>query len=207
MTEYAAEALSAEQVLRMRATFEPLTQAVRDLIDAVIRSEADDNQAAAARAEIESATARLRSRQLDGHFGARRVVGGEPVAWGNAATGLRNPLAPPVVVKRERPGTVSADLCLGAAYEGPPGHVHGGYCALILDHLLGEVASGPDNPRFTGTLRLRYMRATPLGIVHAEARIERIDGVKTYAVGQLSDADGATIEVEGIFIQPKWARG
>jgi len=207
MTDYAGEALSAEQATQMRATFEPLTHAVRDLIDAVIRSEADDNLVAAALTEIESATARLRSRQRDGHFGARRVVGGEPVAWGNAATGLRNPLAPPVVVKRERSGIASADVFLGAAYEGPPGHVHGGYCALILDHLLGEVASGPDNPRFTGTLSLRYLRATPLGVVHAEARIERIDGIKTYAVGQLSDGDGTTIQAEGVFIQPRWARG
>jgi hypothetical protein len=36
--------------------------------------------------------------------------------------------------------------------------------------------------------------------------IERIDGVKTYARGYLSDADGRTVEADGVFIQPAWAR-
>lgn len=206
MPKYTAESLSPEQAAHMRATFEPLTHSVRELIDAVIRSEADSNVVAAARAEIDSATARLRTMQLDGPFGARGVIGGEPVAWGNAATGIRNPLAPPLVVKRDSSGRVTADLHLGAAYEGAPGLLHGGFCAVILDHLLGEVASGPDNPRFTGTLRLRYIRATPLGRVHAEATVERIVGVKTYVVGQLGCDDGVTVEAEGVFIQPRWAR-
>jgi len=46
--------LSAEDVERLRRTYEPLTQAVRELIDATIRTEVDAGVADAARAEIEA---------------------------------------------------------------------------------------------------------------------------------------------------------
>ncbi len=101
---------------------------------------------------------------------------------------------------------VSADFTLGAAYEGPPGHVHGGVAALILDHALGDAASSPDTPRLTGTITMRYRRMTPLGHLHVEAAIVRTEGVKTFAAGQLADAHGVTVEAEGTFIQPRWAR-
>jgi acyl-coenzyme A thioesterase PaaI-like protein len=78
---------------------------------------------------------------------------------------------------------------------------------LVLDHLLGEAASDGVNPRLTGTISLRYLRATRLGQLHAEATTTRVDGVKTYAVGQLADDEGVTVEAEGVFILPRWARG
>ncbi len=105
------------------------------------------------------------------------------------------------------PGTARADFYLGAAYEGPPGHVHGGVSAMVLDHVLGEAPSDGINPRFTGTISMRYVRATRLGNLHVEARIVRTEGVKTFAVGHLADEEGVTVEAEGVFIQPKWARG
>jgi acyl-coenzyme A thioesterase PaaI-like protein len=136
----------------------------------------------------------------------RYLATGERMAWGNAVIGIRNPLAPPVHIHRDDSGASVCDFHLGAAYEGPPGHVHGGVAALILDHLLGEAASDGINPRLTGTINFRYVRATRLGDLHAEARITRTEGVKTYAVGHLADAEGVTVEAEGVFIQPRWAR-
>ena len=126
--------------------------------------------------------------------------------WGNAVIGLRNPIAPPLDVKRNSDGSVSTDFHLGAAYEGPPGHVHGGVAALVLDHVLGDAASSPEKPRLTGTIALRYLRTTRLGRLHAEARITRIEGIKTFAVGHLADEEGGTVEAEGVSIQPRWAR-
>lgn len=34
---------------------------------------------------------------------------------------------------------------------------------MVLDHVLGEAASDGKNPRLTGTISLRYGRATRLG--------------------------------------------
>ena len=58
----------------------------------------------------------------------------------------------------------------------------------------------------TGTLTVRYRRPTPLGDLHGEAHIDRVEGVKTFVVGHLADAGGVTVEAEGVFILPRWAR-
>ena len=78
-------------------------------------------------------------------------------------------------------GDVWADFHLGAAYEGPPGLVHGGVSALVLDQVLGEAAGAGGKPGMTGTLTLRYRQGTPLGDLRAEGWIDRVDGIKTYA--------------------------
>jgi acyl-coenzyme A thioesterase PaaI-like protein len=204
--EFTVENLTTEEVERLRQVYEPLTKSVRELIDATIRSEVDAEAVAAAKAEIDSATARLRSAQRDGAFGVRFTNNGDRMPWGNAVIGLRNPIAPPLVVNQDPSGKVWTTFHLGAAYEGPPGHVHGGIGALVLDHLLGEAAADGENPRLTGTISFRYVRATRLGNLYAEAAIVRTEGVKTYAVGHLADDEGVTIEAEGVFILPRWAR-
>ncbi|BBY47451.1 thioesterase [Mycolicibacterium arabiense] len=205
MVEFTVQNLNGEEVERLRGVFGPFTDSVRELIDATIRTEVDADVVATAKAEIDAITARLRSAQLDGPFGVRLSEGGQ-MPWGNPVIGLRNPIAPPLVMRRSADGGIHADFHLGAAYEGPPGHVHGGVSALILDHVLGEAASSAQNPRLTGTISMRYLRTTPLGDLHTEARIVRTEGVKTFAVGHIADADGVTVEAEGVFITPKWAR-
>ena len=121
--------------------------------------------------------------------------------------GLRNPIAPPLVIQHGEPGYCWTDFHLGAAYEGPPNLVHGGVSALVLDHLLGEAASeGLTKPLYTGTITVKYLRGTPLGPLRAEASVFRREGIKTYARGHISDASGVTVEAEGVFILPAWAR-
>jgi Thioesterase superfamily len=198
--------LTSDEVDGMRAVYRPLAESVRELVDATIRTEVDADEVAAVKAQIDAATARLRARQIDGPFGVRYTTGGDRMAWGNPVIGIRNPIAPPLVIERDSSGAAFTDFVLGAPYEGPPGHVHGGVSALVLDHLLGEAASDGETPRFTGTITMRYLRTTRLGRLHAEARIDRTEGVKTYVVGHLADEEGITVEAEGVFIKPKWAR-
>ena len=206
MSDYVFEEVPADEIARQRDLYGPLAQSVRELADAVIRTEADDDEIRIARAEIEAVTKRLRERQLAGSYGVRFNAAGQGRAWGNAVVGLRNPVAPPLVVEHDDSGRAWADFRLGAAYEGPPGLVHGGVSALILDQLLGEAASAGGKPGMTGTLTMRYRRATALGALHAEARIDRVEGYKTYTVGTISDAEGITVKAEGVFILPRWAR-
>lgn len=185
-----------------RTLYTPLTDAVRRLVDVTIRSEVDAESICAAKALVEEATDLLAAQTMPGSFGVRAMVDGGTAAWGNAAIGLRNAIAPPLVIHHDA-ARAYTDVELGAAYEGPPGHVHGGVCALILDHVLGATAHQPGKPAFTGTLTIRYLRPTRLGRLHAEAWVERDEVSKTLAVGRISDADGVTIEAEGIFIRPK----
>lgn len=206
MLEFTVEDWSAEDVERLRGIYGPLADSVRALVDATIRTEADAATVAEVTRDIDAAVSRLRERQIDGAFGVRVATDGQGISWGNAVIGVRNALAPPVHTHRDESGRVSADFHLGAAYEGPPGHVHGGVSALILDHLLGEAASPDQKPRFTGSITVRYLRATPLGALHVEALRTRTDGVKTYCTGTIADAGGITVEAEGVFITPRWLR-
>ncbi|GFG48761.1 thioesterase [Mycolicibacterium agri] len=199
--------VTSDELDRMRAVYEPLAESVRALVDATIRTEVDADEVAAVKAEIDAATARLRAKQIDGAFGVRYTSDGESMAWGNPVVGVGNPIAPPVVIRRDDAGRVYTDFEMGAPYEGPPGHVHGGISALVLDHVLGEAATDGTMPRFTGTITMRYLRPTRLGRLHAEAQTDRVEGVKTFVVGHLADDEGITVEAEGVFITPKWARG
>jgi thioesterase superfamily protein len=202
------EVMSADEHDRLAGVYGPLTDSVRELIEATIRTEADKDAIQAAQIAIQAATDALRSRQRDETKVVRYAVGGRPVVWSNAVIGLRNPIAPPLTIHHDDDGTRCwSEFTLNTAYEGPPGLVHGGVCALVLDHVLGEAASeGLTKPLFTGTLTVRFVRGTPLGRLRADAAVERTEGVKSFVSGHLSDADGITVEAEGIFIKPAWAR-
>lgn len=183
--------------------YESLAGSVRRLIDVTIRTEVDAAAVAAAKAQIDCAISRLTEALMPGSFGVRVISDGQPVTSGNVAIGVRNPVAPPLVIHRDADGAVWTETALGAAYEGPPGHVHGGVCALILDHVLGATAHQPGRPAYTGTLTLRYVRGTPLGPLRAEARVDRVEGAKTFAKGHIADSRGITVTAEGVFIFPK----
>lgn len=197
--------ITPEDSQRIEAAFDPLTRSLRELIDVTIRSCADDTDVRRAHALIEEARALLGSRLDPEPFGVQTTTDGRLLTWSNAVIGMRNAIAPPLNIQLdELHHRASVDVVLGAAYEGPPGLVHGGVCALILDHLLGATAHRPAAPAFTGTLTLRYLAPTPLGRLRAESWVEREDGAKTFAAGHLLDVQGrVTVAAEGIFIRPK----
>lgn len=195
-----------DEVDRIEAVYGPLTAAVRELVDATIRSTVSPEEAALALAEVEAVVARLRKEQIPGAAGVRFNSEGRAWNWGNAAVGLRNAIAPPLDITHVRSGLAYADVDLGAAYEGPPGLVHGGVTAMLLDHLMGETAAANfTRITFTGTLTMVYRRGTPLGALRLDARIDREEGRKVWVVASIGDAEGPTVEAEGIFIIPKWA--
>jgi acyl-coenzyme A thioesterase PaaI-like protein len=199
--------VSGEEYTRLCALYEPLTQAIRDLVDAGVGTGVDHETITAATAAIRDVTRTLNSRRHERTHTLRHADTGRPLAWANPAVGLRNAIAPPMPIDRTDDGRWVSEFTLGAAYEGPPNLVHGGICALVLDHLLGEAASdGLTKPLFTGSISLRYRRGTPLGPLRAEAWIDRTEGVKTFTRGEIRDADGVTVEADGIFIMPAWAR-
>jgi acyl-coenzyme A thioesterase PaaI-like protein len=205
--EYTVAELSEAEIEQERVVHGGLAQSVRELADASLRTTVDPQVVTEVQAEIDRLTATLREQQLPGHFGVSLSKTGTIRNHGNAVVGLRNPIAPPLVVERSPEGRAWASFHLGAVYEGPPGLVHGGVAALVLDQILGEAASAGGSPGMTGTLKLRYEQATPLGDCSAEAWIDRVEGVKTYVLAELRRADGeTTVTAEGLFILPRWAR-
>jgi uncharacterized protein (TIGR00369 family) len=119
-------------------------------------------------------------------------------------TGRLNPIAPPVEVTVDEDGTARAVFTLNAVYEGPPGFVHGGVTALVLDQVLGMAASANGTPGMTATLDMRYRRPTPYGVpLTVEARAVRAEGRKTFAEARITGPDGkVTVEATALFVMP-----
>lgn len=205
MSGYQVDDATVEEIETERATYEPITEATRRLADLCIRSQVDATSTARALEHLQAAIEVLSEDVAEGPYGLRHSRQGPTRPWGNAVVGVRNPVAPPLKVVREA-DHVWSDFELSSAYEGPPSLVHGGVSALILDQLLGEAAAAAGSPGMTGTLTVRYRRGTPLGALRGEARVERTEGYKTFAVGQICDAEGVCVEAEGVFILPRWAR-
>jgi acyl-coenzyme A thioesterase PaaI-like protein len=200
--------LTDEQVDAEVEVFGALTDAVRRLNQATLRTTVDHDTVDEVRRQVEELTARLEKSMIPDNFGVSFTKGGRIRGYGNAVVGLRNPNAVPVKVVQDKVnGRATAEFELNALHEGPPGQVHGGVVALVLDQVFGEAAAAGGAPGMTGTLTLRYALNTPLGPCSAAAWVDRRDGIKTIVKGELRRADGTvTVTAEGIFILPKWAR-
>lgn len=209
LSSFSFEDIPTAEVDAAEELYGGLAHDVRDLLDVTIRTRVDGSQVARARELVRQAADLLAADAPPEPAGIHFNAEGRSWNWGNAVVGVRNAVAPPVRLEWQDDGSVRAALTLGAAYEGPPGSVHGGVSAMILDHLMGETASAAHTRvTVTGTLTLRYVQPLPLGPVRMEARIAREDARKVMVTGWIA-ADGPdsspAVEANGLFIVPRWA--
>src|SRR5207248_3270036 len=131
-------------------------------------------------------------------------VGFSPVS------GRSNPMAPPVSLRVHRGPPrdeiesdyhITGTVTFGPAYEGPPGHVHGGLIAAMFDELLGFAQLSPG---FTAYLKVDYRKPTPLNRrLDLLAWVDDVDGRKRVVRGTCT-LDGVTLsEAKGLFIAPR----
>lgn len=196
--------VSDDEIRRRAAVYGPLGASVRELIDAAIRTEVDDETIRAATAQISDIAATLRTTRIDGAFGVRYNANGVGMAWGNAVIGLANGVAPPLTLVYPPEGGSRAEFSLGAPHEGPPGCVHGGISMMVLDAILGSAAARDEKAAYTGTITVRFLRPTLLFTpLTATARVTERSGRKKIVQGSIADEHGDTVVAEGVFILPK----
>lgn len=199
--------VSPDELAHERDVYGSLADAVRDLSEASLQTLVSEDDVREITGAVEALTARMRTHQIPGAYGVALTPDGLALNHGNAVVGMRNPIAPPVHIHRGGDGHTWANFHLNALYEGPPGLVHGGVIALILDQMLGECAADGGAPGMTGTLSIRYQRPTHLGDCSAEAWVTEIAETKTFVRGVIRDASGEeTAEATGVFILPSWVR-
>jgi acyl-coenzyme A thioesterase PaaI-like protein len=115
--------------------------------------------------------------------------------------GVANPVAVPFT-SEFRDGRLFAEGTFHAAYEGPPGYVHGGWIALAFDEILGMANIASGHPAMTGKLTVRYRRPTPLHTsVLLEAWTDHVDGKRVITRGTMTAGDTVTAEAEGLFVK------
>jgi acyl-coenzyme A thioesterase PaaI-like protein len=181
-----------------------LADAVRLVTDQIVRTHAPPALLAETAEIVERAAAVLEpaTPAWGPSLPAAPIDGTDPHVYFpfSPVVGWYHPIAPPLECEI-RDGRVVARAVLGAAYEGPPGCVHGGIIALLFDEVLGiaNIASG--NPAMTGTLTMRYCSPTPLyAQLRFEGWTERTEGRKVFARGTLHAEDRLCVEAEGIFV-------
>ena len=193
-----------------RAALHRLAAAIRRINAAMMETEAPQAEVeeAAERAErfAEQLESGPRHRALWG-FAESSNAGDVRAFFDNSPVfGLANPIAPPLTMVMD--GTrATATATFGVAYEGPPGHVHGGWVAAAFDEVLGMVQSASGNPGMTGTLTVKYRRPTPLyREVRFEGQLDRVEGRKIFTSGTLWADETLCAEAEGIFISVDFER-
>ncbi|MGE5292355.1 MAG: PaaI family thioesterase [Micromonosporaceae bacterium] len=188
------------------AALTSLAQRTRELVEAVVLTDAGVDEMDRVAAEIGDLTGRLGARRRGGPIRSAPGPGDRAFTQLHSPiTGEGNPLAPPIRIATTPEGTARAEFTLGPAYEGPPDAVHGGVCAAILDHLLGWAAVAGGRPGMTAGLRLRYRRPTPVGEpLVAEAWISAVEGRTTVVDGRILNGRGSpTVEATGEFVLPR----
>jgi acyl-coenzyme A thioesterase PaaI-like protein len=182
-----------------------LAQAVRHLLDAALTAEeVDDDRLEAAAAEIERVAGDLHGVDALGErpTGRRTTehVSHDDYLPRSPLVGQVNPVAPPIAYEY-RDGRLYGEGVFHAAYEGPPGYVHGGWIALAFDEILGMANIASGHPAMTGRLSVRYRRPTPLhATVRFEGWTEQVDGRRIVTRGTLTAGDAVTAEAEGLFV-------
>jgi acyl-coenzyme A thioesterase PaaI-like protein len=125
---------------------------------------------------------------------------------GNPVSGALNPISAPLTLEAVEGAEsghleVRGQVTFGAYFEGPPGLVHGGHVAAVLDESLGIANYVADMGALTGTLTVRYRKPTPLrSALRVEARFLRSEGRKIYTWAGLFQEDELLAEAEGLFI-------
>lgn len=209
------EGMQALQDTPRRQAQRRLAAAMRDVIEHLVATTATESELTTAADDLESLAGTLRSlptgqtyRGFAESANAGRETGDAQPGdeeWSaffddSPLIGLANPLSPPMVLEHAGERVV-AHVTFGAAYEGPPGCVHGGYIAAVFDELLGAAQSLSGDQGMTAHLGVDYRRPTPLGVpLRLEGWLERREGRKIYARGNLHAADVLTAEAEGLFI-------
>ena len=160
--------------------------------------------------DLEAVAARL-AEYPQGHlfigFSEAANAGGLEGPFDNSPLmGLANPLAPPMRLEVHDDRVVGTVTC-GSAYEGPPGHVHGGFVAAMFDELLGYAQGLSGRQGMTGRLTVSYRSPTPL---HTELTctgwLASAEGRKVLVKGELYAGDRLCAEAEGLFIAIDGAR-
>lgn len=121
--------------------------------------------------------------------------------------GLSNPIAPQLRRVSESAEGVEGVIRLGEHYQGPPGRVHGGVIAWILDALLTRAMHAAQKIGVTGTLNIRYMASTPVAVeLRCTAKLVRMEGRKMFIEGAIFNGEQQTVQAEGIFLQPDFSK-
>ncbi|GAA3976204.1 PaaI family thioesterase [Thermobifida alba] len=181
-----------------------LVDRVRELVDAVAHTDADPAELAAASRTVDELTERLGARRRPVGAMVRQTWEGGRVDYNtlaNVVSGPANPVAPLRNLRATDDG-LYGEVTLDSFYEGPPGFVHGGWVAALLDQVLGEATAVFGRVCMTGNLTVDYRRPTPLNTpLTVSSRITGVERRKVFVSGEIRCDGKVTAEGSAIMVQ------
>ncbi|MHB1674558.1 MAG: PaaI family thioesterase [Acidobacteriaceae bacterium] len=99
-------------------------------------------------------------------------------------------------------GGVASEFRVPRRFEGPPGHVHGGIIATILDEAMGKVNRRKGIVALTRHMSIDYLRPVPLATkLRAVGWSVKEEGRKHFHTGEIRALDGTVLaRAKGVFI-------
>jgi acyl-coenzyme A thioesterase PaaI-like protein len=188
---------------------ETLTTAVRRLVEATVGTGHQAEHLRAVAAEVDALTDRLGDVLDEDPWSARFYGPGitDPSSMMaiNPAIGRANPLAPVIDIRIGEDTTVGGTVRFDLQHVGPPYRAHGGVVASVFDQVLGIAAIAGGSSGYTGSMTVRYKRATPLREeLRFAARMVGAEGRISHATGEIYDSEGrVTAEAEATFVQAR----
>ena len=183
-----------------------LAIATRALNEKLVNTDIDPELAAALTEKIEGLTAELnQAQQVDGLVDmAKRGERGsiDDVMGELVSVGGRSHPCSPELLWQEASNRITGTVRFNQAFEGPPGHVHGGWVAGVLDHIMGMTHVRTGHPGMTGGLSVRYLKPTPLNqLIEISAEATELDGKRTEVKGTMRCGETTTATAEAIFVR------
>lgn len=178
-----------------------MATALRKIILTSFMSTAETSEIEEAILEVEKAIHRLEGKTgipgtaaAESHFSDRSPFYGQ-----------MNPVSMPMGLEIDQSfgefGSVIGTGVFKEPYEGPPGHVHGGFVAGAFDEVLGMAQSLTGRPGMTGKLSITYRSPTPLHTpIVFKGWVEKVDGRKIFTKGTAHNGEVLCAEAEALFL-------
>ncbi len=183
-----------------------LAEAVRELMHCLAATDAPAEELLAIAQQVRTSARRFSGQPIMQNppgVAEMSLAGGMEVFRDRSPmVGKANPLAPPATLAPDpERQEVHGDVFFGAAYQGAPGCVHGGFVAAIFDEALGMATVFSGKPGMTAWIKVSYRKPTPLETpLRIVARMDEMDGRKIRASAELFAEDLLVAEADGLFI-------
>ena len=99
-------------------------------------------------------------------------------------------------------GAVVSFATVADTYEGPPGYLHGGVIATLLDEAMSKAVRARGLIAMTRRLEIEYLRPVSSGVsIRLEGRLMRSEGRKHWVEARILNGEGTMLaEGKGLFI-------
>jgi acyl-coenzyme A thioesterase PaaI-like protein len=125
----------------------------------------------------------------------------DPLSLGG---GRLHPASVGIDFRRDGPTSVIARCTVHGMFQGPPGRVHGGVVALIIDELMGTVNRIAARRAFTARLQIHLRAAAPVDVeLTFRAWEHEVDGRKIFVRAEGRHGDTLIVEADALFIVPR----